>query len=196
MRRKILVFLFVLFCLIPLTGCPPKKGIFYGIYAPIDNDNSLYNNRVYLFVGNDAKNWTGKYEENKIIDESLNLYENRDFVIGMKIDGNEDYYVKYTIKDDDIFSSKYDYLGGEIILDQFTEDGTFKFDIADVDIKNSFTIEFSYTKKYSRLEYSHVFEGHFKEDKFIVTGITRYKNSIKDERFDLIDVKTGRNDLL
>ena len=172
--NKLFVFIFVLCCLVPLTGCPPKVVMLYDMYAAFNDDRTLINDTIYLFVGTDAKKWYGKYDDNKYIDEEQNLRRFNNIEIGMKIDSNEEYVTKYTISQDEIFSSKYEYDYEDIIFDAYTKDGTFRFNISEFNIENSFTIVFSYCFYYEKIINEHIFSGsNNKNGKFIIQDAKR-----------------------
>ena len=180
--KKLSVFIFVLCCLVPLTGCPPKNGMFYDMYAAFNDDRTLINDTIYLFVGTDAKTWYGKYDDNKYIDEEQNLRRFNNIEIGMKIDSNEEYVTKYTISQDEIFSSKYEFNFDDIIFDAYTKDGTFRFNISEFNIENSFTIVFSYCFYYGKIINEHIFSGSNNENgKFIIQDAKRSTISINLE---------------
>lgn len=174
--KKLSVFLFIFFCLVPLTGCPPQSYMVYSMYGAINDDQTIINDTVYLFVGTDAKTWYGKYYDNYYIDEEQNLRRFNNIEIGMKIDSNEEYVTKYTISQDELFSSKYKYVYEDIIFDSFTENGTFRFNISGINIENNFAIIFSFCKEYYKYIYKHEFYGYYNEKgKFVIENIKRQK---------------------
>ena len=175
-------------------------GMFYDIYAAFNDDRTLINDTIYLFVGTDAKKWYGKYDDNDFIDSEKTMRFYRDIEICMKIDSDEEYIKKYTISDDEIFSSKYEYNFDDIIFDAYTKDGTFRFNISEFNIENSFTIVFSYCHYYNQIIDEYEFNGYYNEkDKFIIENVknttininleTKEKNVYYNEWFDLDDLE-------
>ena len=106
--KKLSVFVFVLCCLLPLTGCPPRSTINYTMKYSFNEDRTFVDDTIYFCFGIDRIIVLfGESEKNDFIDEEKKLREYRDFEVGMKIDDNEEYVIKYTIQDDELFSSKY-----------------------------------------------------------------------------------------
>ena len=145
--KKLSVFVFVLCCLLPLTGCPPRSTLNYTMKYSFNEDRTFVDDTIYFCFGIDRIIVLfGEGKKNDFIDEQKKLREYRDFEVGMKIDDNEEYVIKYTIKDDELFSSKYkyNYRGSP----RYTEDGIFEFNFSKLNVKKCVRIIFSYCHNY------------------------------------------------
>lgn len=163
MKKKLLMFLLLLFCLIPLTGCPPKRTFPNLLVYELNEEKELIDNKVQYYVGH-----TFFFKNN--YDKQYNNYWYTDFCIGMKIDNNESFYIKYEVPNEDVLNMKY--YTKDSGIEGFKETSKYEFNLAGIEVVDKVVFQFScikYTNQ--KFIYEYEFEASSSNNKIIVNDV-------------------------
>ncbi len=178
MKKKLLMFLLLLFCLIPLTGCPPKLSFHNILVYELNEEKELIDNKVQFYVGHRHFLESNYYKQ-------FDCFYYTDFCVGMKIDENKEYHTKYIVPDEDVLSMKYYYSGGSNIDNPgngFKKDSKFEFNLSNIDIKNKVYFIFSYIYVSTKFIYEYEMEVSLIDNIIYVNKVQNSSEAIQDYR--------------